>query len=74
MLKITDAIRITTDIISSQAGTPNGTRAIITIGEVNGIIDIINANVELGSSRITIDEKKATIMGIAATVCSCEES
>ncbi len=31
------------DSNNSQAGTPNGTRTIITIGEVSGIIDIQKA-------------------------------
>ena len=53
---------------------PNGMRAIITIGEVNGMNDVHMANVELGSLTTVIEITNAKMMGNTATVCSCDAS
>ena len=52
----------------------NGTLASITIGDVNGIIDIHTAVAELGSLPTLIENMRATIMGMIANDCSCEAS
>ena len=54
MVAINVRYRTINDTIISQTGMPNGTRAIITIGEVNGIIDDQKAIDELGSLNTDI--------------------
>ena len=48
------AMRVTMEVMISHAGTPNGMRTSITIGEVKGIIEHQNTNGELGSFITTI--------------------
>ena len=50
VVKIKPSISITEDRIKSKIGTPNGIRAIITIGEVNGIIENQKAILLVGST------------------------
>ena len=59
---------MTSDVIISQVGMPNGIRVIIVIGDVNGIIDRIVANVELGSDTTDIDNTNPKIMGTITTL------
>ena len=63
-----------TDTIGSHAGMPYGMRTIISIGDVNGIIDNITAKVEFGSAPTTVAQTKPMIMGISAMLCSCDAS
>ena len=42
-----------------HTGMPNGSRAIITIGEVNGIIDIHETRVEFGAFATDMDANMA---------------
>ena len=57
--------------IISHVGMPNGMRAIITIGEVNGIIDAQNATDELGSLKTDIIMISARMIGIIMIVLNC---
>lgn len=52
----------------SHVGIPNGIRVIIVIGDVNGIIERIVANVELGSLITDIDITNPKIIGIITTL------
>lgn len=62
------------DTSGCHAGMPNGRRAIITIGAVNGIIDVHTASDELGSFTTVMDMIRANMMGTIAIDCSCEAS
>ena len=59
------------DKIICHAGTPNGKRAIITIGDVNGIIDDQMANAPLGSRNVAVARYIATIIGSITNTDSC---
>ena len=59
---------MTSDVIISQVGIPNGIRVIIVIGDVNGIIDRIVASVEFGSDTTDIDITKPKIIGTITTL------
>lgn len=48
VVKINPPIRQSMDKISCQAGTPNGSNAGITTGELNGMSDAQNASEDLG--------------------------
>ena len=54
--------------------TPAGTRAIITMGEVKGIIDIQKAMELLGSVHAPMPKMSEAMMGTMAKVWSCEAS
>ena len=56
------------DTIISHAGMPNGTRAIITIGDVNGMIDIQNATGVFGSVAAPIAQIRPMMTGTTVTV------
>ena len=62
-IAINDTYNNTNESIISHVAIPNGIRAIITIGAVNGIIDIIVAKLELGSFTTVIDNTKPIIIG-----------
>lgn len=53
----------TNDAIISHVAMPNGMRAIITIGAVNGINDMIVARVEFGSLTTVIERIRPIIIG-----------
>ena len=60
------------DSANSQAGTPNGTRTIITIGDVNGMIDIQNATAPSGFLSTTEYYMiKEMISGIVIGIMNC---
>lgn len=61
--KIKEMYNITSDVTISHVAIPNGIRAIITIGDVNGIRDITVAIVELGSFAIDIANTKPINIG-----------
>lgn len=61
----------TSDVAISHVGMPKGMRAIITIGEVNGIIDAQKAIGELGSLNTDIITIIARIIGIMIIVLNC---
>lgn len=69
-----DTYRSTTESSDCHTGMPNGMRAIITMGEVKGMIEVHKASPELGSCTTLIDMIRARMMGTIATVCSCEAS
>ena len=73
-MKMNEPYNITNDKMVSHVGIPNGTRVIMVIGEVNGIIDNTVANVELGSATTDIDRTKPKIMGTTTIDCSCPAS
>ena len=58
-------------VIICHAGTPNGKRAIITIGDVNGIIDDQMANAPLGSRNDAIARYIDTIIGNITNMDNC---
>ena len=62
------------DATISPAGTPEGMRAIITIGDVNGIIDSNVASDESGFWPIVIENMRPRITGIMQKPCSCAPS
>jgi hypothetical protein len=55
----------------SHVGIPLGMRAIITIGEVNGIIESQNTNGEFGSFITIVVVINARIIGMVIGVVSC---
>ena len=59
------------EVIISHVGMPKGMRAIITIGEVNGIIEHHTARGELGSLNTDIITIIDTMMGIMMMVLYC---
>lgn len=67
-IPMNEIYRIMRDVIISHVGIPNGIRVIIVIGDVNGIIDKIVANVELGSDTTDIDNTSPIIIGIITTL------
>ncbi len=50
----------------SHPGTPNGILDIMTIGEVNGIIEAQNASVDVGSLITVIARSNPIMIGIVA--------
>ena len=52
------------DSTNSQTGTPNGIRAIITIGEVKGMIDVQKASGPSGDFKTVATTKIPRINGI----------
>lgn len=62
-IAIKDTYSRTREIMISHVDMPNGIRAIITIGDVNGIIDITVARVELGSDTTVSDRIRPIIIG-----------
>ena len=71
MVAINVRYRTINDTIISQAGMPNGTRAIITIGEVKGIIDDQKVIGELGSLKTDIIMIMARMIGIIIMELNC---
>ena len=59
------------DTTISHIGIPNGMRAIITIGDVNGIIEAQKAIGELGSLNTDIMTIIANITGIIISELNC---
>ena len=57
--------------IISHVGMPNGMRAIITIGEVNGIIEVHTTSGELGSLNTDIITTIDIMIGIIIIVLYC---
>ena len=55
----------------SHAGMPNGMRAIITIGEVNGMTEVQNAKGELGSLKTDIITMIERMIGSIIMVLYC---
>ena len=55
----------------SQVGIPNGMRAIITIGDVNGITEVQNAKGEFGSLNTDIITIIEMMIGIIIMVLYC---
>jgi len=66
--------RISAETQICQSGIPNGIRAIITMGLVNGIIEVHKAIVLLGSVPTDIAMTMPSIIGIVTNVASCELS
>ena len=66
-----DAERITTESTISHVAMPRGMRAIITIGEVKGIIDDQKAIGELGSLKTDIIMIMARMIGIIIMELNC---
>ena len=58
----------------SPVDIPNGMRANMTIGEVNGITESQKANVELGSFATDMAIISPSMMGIMTIDCSCPAS
>ena len=78
MVKIKPPINVPIDKINCHVGTPNGTKAGITTGEVNGIIDAQNASGVCGCCTIliiiNIEARINKVTGIAYICTSVSSS
>ena len=66
----TEIYNSTIERMICQVGISNGMRAIITTGEVNGIIEPQKASCELGSLDTDIAKIRAKIIGTVMGVCN----
>ncbi len=62
------------DVHICQAGMPNGMRAIITIGEVKGIIDVQTASEDAGFCTTDILTTMPIMIGMTAMLTSWDAS
>ncbi len=69
-----EAIRIANESHICHCAMSNGIRAIITMGDVNGIIDIHITAVELGSWKAIMPNTRPNMMGSVAIVVRLEAS
>lgn len=60
-------MRSASDRHISHVGMPNGMRAIMTMGDVKGIIDIQNDNVDVGSAAAVMPKIMPNIIGNTTT-------
>ena len=65
-----EAYSIIKETVICHPGTPNGILAIITIGEVNGIIEVHNESWLPGSDAAIMPNTMPRIMGITTTPVS----
>ena len=73
-MPINEATKIIPERASSQPGTPNGTLAIIIMGDVNGIIENQNESDEFGSWNVDIIIIMANISGMVTGSINCCDS
>lgn len=69
--KTQNASKSATESVTCQYGRPKGSRAIIAIGEVNGIIDSQKDNVPFGSEAMSGNKINGRRSGTVTGITNC---